>query len=299
MCLAVEPVCEAYWKTPIVFSGEVLSIEPFDNPAGKIYSPHRRVRFRVDRSWRGEAAAEAIVTTASSSGECGFEFQVGTQYLVFAHARDGKWITSICSATTPLAKATDAVKYLEQVSNPPFAGRIFGTATISVERRPRPPAPGFTVTLSDSSRSWTATTQSDGSFEFRDMPAGKYRIAVEVRAPMEARLQQPWVELVDRRACARADIDINVPVQLEVRGSVVRPNSRAASSVDVVVYISDRPGTGEVVASMTSNHRGEFSFKLTAGHRYIVVATTATERGIGGPFELTPATAPMRIVLRK
>ena len=38
-CLYKAPPCETYWTTPVVFSGEVVSIEPFENPAGKRYAP--------------------------------------------------------------------------------------------------------------------------------------------------------------------------------------------------------------------------------------------------------------------
>ena len=85
---------------------------------------------------------------------------------------------------------------------------------------------------------------------------------------------------------------------LTLRGSVVRPNSRAARGVKVVLYTADPDAAREVVASVLSDRRGEFSLSAAADRRYVVVGSIGDERGEVGPFELTPATAPILIVLR-
>lgn len=102
--------------------------------------------------------------------------------------------------------------------------------------------------------------------------------------------------------CARATASARLciadyPEDLPVHGTVVRPNSRAAANVKVILYRADRPG--EEVATAISDRRGRFSMRVPAGRRYLVVGTIGNERGEVGPFELTAATAPILIVLRK
>ena len=87
------------------------------------------------------------------------------------------------------------------------------------------------------------------------------------------------------------------PAQLAVTGSVVRPNSRAVAKVNVTLLSADP--AREVVATAVSDRRGAFSISAPAGRRYLVVGSIGDERAEVGPFELTSATAPILLVLRK
>jgi hypothetical protein len=89
------------------------------------------------------------------------------------------------------------------------------------------------------------------------------------------------------------------PDKLAIRGSVVRPNARAVRGVRVVLYSGESEARDEVIASTVSDRRGEFSITAVAGKRYLVVGSVGDERGAVGPFELTRATAPVLIVLRR
>ena len=87
------------------------------------------------------------------------------------------------------------------------------------------------------------------------------------------------------------------PEQLSVTGSVVRPNARAVPNVNVTLH--SETSSGETVATAVSDRKGEFSMRVPAGRRYVIVGRIGNERGEVGPFELTAATAPVLIVLRK
>ena len=86
--------------------------------------------------------------------------------------------------------------------------------------------------------------------------------------------------------------------RLDVRGSVVRPNARAARNVNVSLYQVGADAR-EVVGTMVTDRRGAFSFTAPVSRRYLVVASLGDERGEVGPFELTEATAPVLVVLRR
>lgn len=91
----------AFARSHAVFLGEVLEIS---SP-----SPERpyevAVTLRVENAWKGAPAPSTIrVLTASSGVSCGYSFQVGSRYLVYASRWDASPVpeelwTSLCSRT--------------------------------------------------------------------------------------------------------------------------------------------------------------------------------------------------------
>jgi hypothetical protein len=210
-CVGGVPLCETFWKTPVVFSGEVLEIKRIPNELGSEYLPNRLVTFRVDEAWRGGVSGVIEVHTGSGGGDCGFDFQAGRRYLVFAHQWKGKLSTGICSPTKLLDKAKDDLAYLRQPFGPSAGGRIYGIATyrISSLSNDSPgssrPAARYTVTLRSERREWRTTTNDEGQYEFTGMPAGTY--ALQLVVPSTEHVSGGTkVELADPRGCAQADL---------------------------------------------------------------------------------------------
>ena len=90
----------------VVFVGKVASVVDTTQSTG---IPHfLRVTFMVQQAWKGHVAKSITVLTGAGGGDCGFEFVVGTQYLVFAMAEaTGVIHTRACSPTQPLGTARD------------------------------------------------------------------------------------------------------------------------------------------------------------------------------------------------
>jgi hypothetical protein len=97
----------ALQKSAVVFAGEVLSIRKKGlNLFGAEYDEHPiRVAFRVTEIWKGADADRLTVRTSMST--CGFDFDVGRQYLVYAYESPEGLATGICTRTADLAKASD------------------------------------------------------------------------------------------------------------------------------------------------------------------------------------------------
>lgn len=206
-CVSGAPICETFWKTPLVFSGTVLEIATDTKSDPRITLGRSRVvRFHVTQAWRGEATGTIEIHTGMGGGDCGYKFVEGRQYLVFASGAPGQYSTGICSRTRRLSEAADDLEYLETALQPSAAGRIFGTATYARrtgEVSPRPVA-GYTVTLTHKGTQRTTTTGNDGRYEFRGVPAGVYAVALTV--PGTGHESDPkLVKLVDPRGCAAAD----------------------------------------------------------------------------------------------
>ena len=67
----------------------------------------------VSRSYRGAPEKRVRIRTGLGGGDCGFHFEVGEHYLVYASAGDsGQLSTGICSGTALLEESQANLSYL-------------------------------------------------------------------------------------------------------------------------------------------------------------------------------------------
>lgn len=89
---------------------------------------HRVVSVRVVHTYRGAVAGTVSVSTGGGEGDCGFDFETGSQYLVYADKVDNEsLVTSICSGTSLLAHADAALRVLR--GEPPTQGDLLDGET--------------------------------------------------------------------------------------------------------------------------------------------------------------------------
>jgi len=99
-CVPPPPPVEALEQSDAVFSGKVLKVERDESGFGKI------VTLRMLRSWKGIQARTVRISTADNSAACGYGFEVGRKYLVYAHGEE-ELHTNICTRTRRLENAGD------------------------------------------------------------------------------------------------------------------------------------------------------------------------------------------------
>jgi hypothetical protein len=116
MCTEPPPPAQALEQAGAVFSGRCVEVErtEMETAYGKL--PKLRVLFEVKATWKGldggpartdeDAGDETMrprtveVWTGAGGGDCGFAFEEGKSYLVYAHrAADGTLSTDICTRT--------------------------------------------------------------------------------------------------------------------------------------------------------------------------------------------------------
>ncbi|WP_162805722.1 hypothetical protein [Sporosarcina sp. PTS2304] len=104
-CMAPPTADLALSEATAVFSGEVEEVKKNTKDNGKT------VIFTVQETWKGIDSQTISVFTGNDSASCGINFEVGKEYLVYAHTMDsnGKNIlaTTLCDRTAELANATD------------------------------------------------------------------------------------------------------------------------------------------------------------------------------------------------
>lgn len=105
-----EVVRQELRSTDAVFAGEVTNIDR-PRPMTSSLDP-MSVTFRVAEAWKGTVE----VKTAVSDASCGYPFEEGKSYLVFASKGttygDGDLEVALCGSTKPLSEADTALAAL-------------------------------------------------------------------------------------------------------------------------------------------------------------------------------------------
>lgn len=161
-------------KSPVVFVGTVISPE---DPETQVILHDSPVVFDVTERLRGDVGKQ--ISIYEQRTPCDFAFRFGKSYLVSAYVYNGRLVTSQLTLTRPVSDAVGILRQLREIKQGQRAASVFGTLGGGDSTgAPRPMGP---ITLTATSKHRTLTTRSaeDGSFEFKDLPPGIYRIKAE------------------------------------------------------------------------------------------------------------------------
>ena len=180
---AALPVCATFWEADRVFIGRA-EVTPLGPGA-------ERTRFEVEESFRGPAGVVEIIGRGIG-GSCNYGFVDGTQYVVFARrGADGTWSSSLCGSTAPLAQAGEAITFARGIAREKSRGGSVSGSVLLAERLgtgrfgAHSPMNGATVVMREGTRELSATTDSMGQFEFKNVAPGSYTIAVSAMPAVE------------------------------------------------------------------------------------------------------------------
>jgi hypothetical protein len=95
-----------------VFTGTVASITPRKRINDRDLND-LNITFALIKSYKGKAAKEITVTTASSGIACGYPFETNGQYLVYAYEQDHQLMVSGCGKTKTLKEAKQELQELD------------------------------------------------------------------------------------------------------------------------------------------------------------------------------------------
>src|SRR5215204_4487534 len=75
-----KQIQKAFTNSIAIFSGKVVEVKESPADESKFI-----VKLEVAQSWKGESKREIFITTAKESSMCGYFFQIGEKYLVYAN----------------------------------------------------------------------------------------------------------------------------------------------------------------------------------------------------------------------
>jgi hypothetical protein len=124
-CLPRTPQ-QNFQSSEAVFSGRVINITNFTRGARQSYTgsysssePEAvQVIFEVSKVWKGKSNQNLVVRTAANSAMCGYNFQQGQEYLVYADEAENKLVTGLCNGTKPLSMAQSDLGILGEGKSP-------------------------------------------------------------------------------------------------------------------------------------------------------------------------------------
>ena len=100
-------VKKAFNDSTAIFYGEVMTITPKSDT--EVF-----VKMHVTKSWKGKLAEEVIISTPENSAMCGYTFEIGDAYLVYASGATDSLMTTNCSRTTVGSQKQD-IRFLDKL----------------------------------------------------------------------------------------------------------------------------------------------------------------------------------------
>ncbi|HEU4606203.1 MAG TPA: hypothetical protein VFS46_08205 [Nitrososphaera sp.] len=100
---------ERFERSEAVFSGRAIETE--------IIQPNMftmKTTFQVDRAWRGLSENTVTVRTSTQGSACGYFFEEGKSYLVYAFGDEHPLSTSSCGGAMPIETAAGHLVFLGQ-----------------------------------------------------------------------------------------------------------------------------------------------------------------------------------------
>lgn len=213
-CTPSGPPCQSFWQTDAVFLGTVRAktvvTAEVDNET-KRTAQQMSVRFLVEDVYRGLLGGNDVeIITGIGAADCGYNFEKGKRYLVYANEYQNKLRTSICTRTSLL---TDARKDLSYFQNLPPEGSGASIVVRVLQRsgnQETTPMKGVKVTLEGADNLFEGKTDVAGRYEFRHLPPGKYKVKSAI--PETPRNHWQTEATVDDRACIEVEFSNNVEV---------------------------------------------------------------------------------------
>ena len=196
-CARASLPCEEAGRADEIFVGHVVSIES-SGIGGFVAQLAVVEAFRGLQLWQ-------VTLPVGGGGGCGYAFEMGESYLVYANRRpDGNLSTSICNRTRRLAQADEDLAYLRSLSKvvPGTLGRIAGTVQLYEPWLAKPgepkPVPRVAVTATGAGRTFTGKANDRGEFALTGLPLGKYEVTAQ---PSRGFGIARTVDLHDPRGC--------------------------------------------------------------------------------------------------
>ena len=275
-CISSGPACQAFWTTDVVFDGTVLKIdsisrdETFSDRTFQV--TEFVVTLQVRQNWKGVEGETVQVTTSGSGASCGFDFKMGSRYLVFASSggSDSRPRVSLCSFTRAYNGTGEPAAFFASLGGLETGGRVFGTIqsftpSFSSSRSPM----DLEVRLTGNGRTLTTTAKA-GRYEFSGLAAGNYGLSVLVPDGYSTWMPTRPVEIPNRRACFESDFGLTPSGRIS--GWVVDARGRGVSNVEVEAtdadIVLDRQNYFQTV-SARSDDGGFFELRGLPPGRYI------------------------------
>ncbi|MGH9937166.1 MAG: carboxypeptidase regulatory-like domain-containing protein [Blastocatellia bacterium] len=196
-CMVTGPPCQEYWQADAVFVGRVKAKELKEV---RVFGAEVRVTFTITEAFRGTLGKEVDIFTNNNSAACGYGFDRGGTYLVYANEYPkggGKLHTGICTRTQRYSESSPDIAYAKSLAKAPAGAVISGVVTHGLDSRV--PLANVRVIVTGKGKQVKVTTDDKGRYKTPSLPAGEYTVKIE---PPEGMSDQERKVTVADRGCA-------------------------------------------------------------------------------------------------
>lgn len=243
--------------------------------------------FEIEEAFKGIKKKSVKIATDAGGGSCGYFFEVGKEYLVYAYgASEVSLGTNICARTRSASNAQDDLGLLRAMKAGVFETRIFGVVEkmeMSLDgsygsAKYDIPMSGIKVIAEGASGKFESVTDSTGHFRFVGLPVGEYEVnadlpkAYKIWARFESQAGRDKVEITDleRGAELRFVVQLNAPIS----GTVYDENGQpVGDQFEVVIAKVDEDK--KLISQAKSNivftdGSGGYAFDSLPPGRYLI-----------------------------
>lgn len=271
-CMGNSAPCQSFWQANAVFSGQVISIN-IESEGDRYGGQRRVVRLLVKEVFRGVSIPEVDVTTGLGGGDCGFGFQIGKDYLVYAYERetDHKLETGICTRTSPLAKAQQDITYIKSLPAARPGSTISGEIQRPIPRVDAPPEfsamADVRVLVEGADKQYEAISDEKGKFSVSGLPAGNYKIRLVLPKGLTEDQETQKVELANK-GCA--SVSFFVVSDGRLAGTVFDAAGQPFEKAEITIMEFGKPKYRGYSNIVYSNNEGKYEFTRIPAGRYIL-----------------------------
>lgn len=274
-CVGPNSACAAFGHAAAAFVGTVTDLKrPSRGEAAQEEYARPVATFAVEEAFAGVEGAQVSVE-GGSGADCGYSFDKGTRYLVYARReRGGGLYAGLCSRTMPAEGAADDIKFLRTLVRRRQSATISGRAGRWLMEwdaggvRKVAPVEGVRVTAESRAGAHEAVIDERGRYELAGLPPGRYDVVIHLREGLTVREPRRLVEAV-AGGCAAADFVVLDDGR--VGGRVLDAEGRPVPGVTVTMVEADdkTPYSGSA-RHEPADAEGRYKFSALPPGRYLL-----------------------------
>jgi 5-hydroxyisourate hydrolase-like protein (transthyretin family) len=274
--------CQEYWRAEAVFSGTIIGSSSIKVKEESFPRTERQVRVAITQAFRGIEGGQTEVITGLGGGDCGYGFELGKSYLIYAFRseRDGKFHTSICTRTRPIGDSDDDIAFINSLATAEPGATIFGQVAKrnyywKEGEKWYKPVPDAEVTIEGHGEKRELKSDAEGNFRVSGFQPGSYKVLLKLPPGLlrnsyvkdeGARVVENEVSVV-ARGCAQSDFHLESDSR--VTGRVVDPSGQPIADLRLDMRGADADNRNiNVFLSTQTNQDGTFEFKVVAPGDY-------------------------------
>ena len=280
-CSCMDPgtPCESYGKAAAVFVGTVTGVQENDPLKGKDLAERRKLsdsgasdwtlmayKFSVEQAYLGVTDSEIEIFTGRGAGDCGFRFETGQRYIVYAYRYKDKLSTSICTRTQLFSRATEDIAFLGTLSSAAPGVTIYGGVSYRAnEPNSKPLSPDVLITIEGESEQKEIRPDAEGRFRVSGLRPGRYKVALRLPETLSTPRSEEVLTLADR-GCGV--VGWSITDNGRVNGRVINADGEPVARILVSLITPGASITEYAVKLERTNDGGYFSFSAVPPGTY-------------------------------